>query len=125
MINKKYFFIGIGGIGMSSIAQYLHDKKNNIFGYDRSINRPIKILLEKGINITNKLDFENVPKSMLKEDVIVIYTPAVSYENAFLKYFRSNGNSIYKRSEILDLKLFFVCSVPAVPKRRVKYKSSL
>ncbi|CAI8386247.1 MAG: UDP-N-acetylmuramate--L-alanine ligase [Flavobacteriales bacterium] len=101
MINKKYFFIGIGGIGMSSIAQYLHDKKNNIFGYDRSINRPIKILLEKGINITNKLDFENVPKSMLKEDVIVIYTPAVSYENAFLKYFRSNGNSIYKRSEIL------------------------
>ncbi len=101
MINKKYFFIGIGGIGMSSIAQYLHDKGNNIFGYDRSINRAIKILLEKGINITNKLNFENVPKSMVKEDVIVIYTPAVSNENAFLKYFRSNGNSIYKRSEIL------------------------
>ena len=38
MINKKYFFIGIGGIGMSSIAQYLHDKGNIIFGYDRENN---------------------------------------------------------------------------------------
>ena len=30
MTNKKYFFIGIGGIGMSSIAQYLHEKENII-----------------------------------------------------------------------------------------------
>ena len=37
MINKKYFFIGIGGIGMSSIAQYLHDKGNIVFGYDAII----------------------------------------------------------------------------------------
>ena len=44
MINKKYFFIGIGGIGMSSIAQYLHDKGNIVFGYDRENNQAIKIL---------------------------------------------------------------------------------
>ena len=39
MVNKKYFFIGIGGIGMSSIAQFLHDKGNIVFGYDQSNNR--------------------------------------------------------------------------------------
>ena len=30
MTNKKYFFIGIGGVGMSSIAQYLYEKENTI-----------------------------------------------------------------------------------------------
>ena len=42
MTNKKYFFIGIGGIGMSSIAQYLHEKENIILGYDASENKSIK-----------------------------------------------------------------------------------
>ena len=44
MINKKYFFIGIGGIGMSSIAQYLYEKGNTILGYDASENKSVKIL---------------------------------------------------------------------------------
>ena len=51
MTNKKYFFIGIGGIGMSSIAQYLHEKENIILGYDASENKSIKILLKKGIDV--------------------------------------------------------------------------
>ena len=33
--NKKYFFIGIGGIGMSSIARYYNNLGNKIMGYDR------------------------------------------------------------------------------------------
>ena len=89
-------FIGLGAMG-SVMAPLLGQSGYNIFGYDRSINRPIKILLEKGINITNKLDFENVPKSMLKEDVIVIYTPAVSYENAF----KINSNINYILGDLL------------------------
>ena len=32
---KYYFFIGIGGIGMSSLAKYLAIKTKNIVGYDR------------------------------------------------------------------------------------------
>ena len=44
MLNKKYFFIGIGGIGMSAIAQFLHDKGNTVFGYDQSNNRIISVL---------------------------------------------------------------------------------
>ena len=102
MVNKKYFFIGIGGIGMSSIAQFLHDKGNIVFGYDQSNNRSIEILLKKGIAITNKLNLEEIPEDIMGEDLEIIYTPAVKKDNIFLNYFISNGkNKIYKRSEIL------------------------
>ena len=101
-MNKKYFFIGIGGIGMSSIAQFLHDKGNIVFGYDQSNNRSIEILLKKGIAITNKLNLEEIPEDIMGEDLEIIYTPAIKNDNIFLNYFISNGkNKIYKRSEIL------------------------
>ena len=101
-MNKKYFFIGIGGIGMSSIAQFLHDKGNIVFGYDQSNNRSIEILLKKGIAITNKLNLEEIPEDIMGEDLEIIYTPAIKKDNIFLDYFISNGkNKIYKRSEIL------------------------
>ena len=102
MTNKKYFFIGIGGIGMSSIAQYLHEKENIILGYDASENKSIKILLKKGIDVINKLSLKSIPDYMKKDDVIVVYTPAIPDDNIFLKYFRKNvNNQIYKRSEML------------------------
>ena len=87
---------------MSSIAQYLHDKGNIIFGYDRENNQSVKILLNKGIVITNKLNLDLIPKEMIGEDVEIIYTPAVKDDNIYLDYFISKGlNKIYKRSEIL------------------------
>ena len=102
MTNKKYFFIGIGGIGMSSIAQYLKEKGNTILGYDASRNKSVKILVENGIEVINNLSLKSIPDYMKREDVIVIYTPAIPDDNIFLKYYRSNGNNpIYKRSEIL------------------------
>ena len=87
---------------MSSIAQYLHDKGNIIFGYDRENNQAVKILLHKGIVITNKLNLDLIPKEMMGDDVEIIYTPAVKDDNIYLDYFISKGlNKIYKRSEIL------------------------
>ena len=32
---KRIFFIGIGGVSMSTIATYMHFKGYQIFGYDR------------------------------------------------------------------------------------------
>ena len=102
MTNNKYFFIGIGGIGMSSIAQYLYEKENTILGYDASVNKSVKILEKKGIEVTNKLSLKSIPDYMKNDDVIVVYTPAIPDDNIFLKYFRANGNKkIQKRSEIL------------------------
>ena len=46
MSYNKYFFIGVGGIGMSSIANYLIDTKNIVFGYDRSSNKLVDKLID-------------------------------------------------------------------------------
>ena len=102
MLNKKYFFIGIGGIGMSSIAQFLHDKGNIVFGYDQLNNPIIEKLSNKGIGVTNKLNLDEIPQNIMGEDLEIIYTPAIKQDNIYLNYFISKGkNKIYKRSEIL------------------------
>ena len=64
MTNKKYFFIGIGGIGMSSIAQYLYADKNIVIGYDTSESKSVKILVNKGIEVINKQNLESIPDYM-------------------------------------------------------------
>ena len=102
MSNNKYFFIGVGGIGMSSIANYLIDTKNIVFGYDRSSNKLVDRLINNGLNFTDKLDIGIVPKEFLDDNVIVVYTPAIKNDNVFLNYFsNTKRNKIFKRSEIL------------------------
>ena len=75
MSHNKYFFIGVGGIGMSSVANYLIDNKNIVFGYDRSSNRLVDKLIDNELQFTDKLDIGHVPKEFLDDNVIVVYTP--------------------------------------------------
>ena len=102
MSHNKYFFIGVGGIGMSSIASYLIDTKNIVFGYDRSSNKLVDKLIDNGLKFTDKLDIDPVPQEFLDDNVIVVYTPAIKNDNVFLDYFSNKKrNKIFKRSEIL------------------------
>ena len=50
-INDIYF-VGIGGIGMSGIAELLHNLDFNISGSDLSDNENVNRLQKLGINIT-------------------------------------------------------------------------
>ena len=99
--NKKYFFIGIGGIGMSSIARYYNNLGNKIMGYDRVKSDIVEMLSKEGIKVFNNTDISLIPQNFRSQDVIVIYTSAISHNNLYLKYFISNNNKIFKRSEIL------------------------
>ena len=99
--NKKYFFIGIGGIGMSSIARYYNNLGNKIMGYDRVKSDIVEMLSKEGIKVFNNTDISLIPDNFRSQDVIVIYTSAISQNNLYLKYFISNNNKIFKRSEIL------------------------
>ena len=102
MSHNKYFFIGVGGIGMSSIANYLIDTKNIVFGYDRSSNKLVDKLIDNGLKFTDKLDIGQVPQEFLDDNVIVVYTPAIKNDNVFLDFFlNKKRNKIFKRSEIL------------------------
>ena len=99
--NKKYFFIGIGGIGMSSIARYYNNLGNKIMGYDRVKSDIVEMLSKEGIKVFNNTDISLIPEKFKSQDVIVIYTSAISQNNLYLKYFINNNNKVYKRSEIL------------------------
>ena len=52
---KYYFFIGIGGIGMSSLANYLKIKNKKIAGYDREKTKLVSIdfSLQRYKNVKN------------------------------------------------------------------------
>ena len=104
MSYNKYFFIGVGGIGMSSIANYLIDTNNIVFGYDRSSNKLVDKLIDNGLKFTDKLDIGLVPQEFLDDNVIVVYTPAIKDDNVFLDFFSNKKrNKIFKRSEIFCL----------------------
>lgn len=87
---------------MSSIANYLIDTKNIVFGYDRSSNKLVDKLIDNGLKFTDKLDIGLVPQEFLDDNVIVVYTPAIKNDNVFLDFFSNKKrNKIFKRSEIL------------------------
>lgn len=99
--RAAYYFIGIGGIGMSSIAKYLVTNNFKVGGYDLTKSNITKKLEKRGIKIVYKDDMENIPLQFRKKNVIVVYTPAISKEHKQLVFFKNQGNTIYKRSQIL------------------------
>lgn len=99
------YFVGIGGIGMSALALYFIKGGYKIAGYDRSESQITRSLSENGCDITFTDDLKYLTAMFRneseREKVIIVYTPAIPAENKILLHFRSNGYSIYKRSEIL------------------------
>ena len=96
-----YYFIGIGGIGMSSIAKYLITNNFIVGGYDLTKTEITKNLEKSGAKINYREDLKSVPSVFKKEDVIVVFTPAISKKNKQLNFFKNQGNPIFKRAEIL------------------------
>tara|TARA_B100001564_G_scaffold292513_1_gene256806 strand:+ start:11424 stop:12755 length:1332 start_codon:yes stop_codon:yes gene_type:complete len=96
-----YYFLGIGGIGMSSIAKYLITNNFKVAGYDLTKTDITKNLEKSGVKINYKDDIKTIPSLFKKEDVIVIFTPAISKKNKQLNFFKNQGNPIFKRAEIL------------------------
>jgi len=74
---KKVHFVGIGGIGMSALAQYLKDHGVIVTGSDRE-ESPVTELLEKmGIDVSIGQNTENV-----SEDAeVLVYSDAVPEDN--------------------------------------------
>src|ERR1017187_5849031 len=105
---KKYrmvYFIGIGGIGMSALARYFKSLGVEISGYDRVSTSLTNELESEGMKIHFDDSISMIPSSIIdspnKENVLVIYTPAIPSNHSELNYFRNNNYPIFKRSEIL------------------------
>ena len=98
-----YYFLGIGGIGMSAIARYLNQAGNRVLGYDR-VRTPLCSELEReGMPIHYEDCIENIPSELTPENTLVIYTPAIPKDSAQLNYFKTKEYTLNKRSEILGL----------------------
>ncbi|RKD96031.1 UDP-N-acetylmuramate--L-alanine ligase [Marinifilum flexuosum] len=101
---KNIYFVGIGGIGMSAIARYFHSIGKNVFGYDRTSTKLTGELLEEGIKITFEDDLDTIPNEFLiKENTLVVFTPAIPKDHQQLSYFKLNSYTIMKRSQVLGL----------------------
>ncbi len=103
--NIEYiYFIGIGGIGMSALARYFNLNGKRVAGYDRVSTALTDNLTREGMSIHFNDDIEAVPKEFLNRDsALVVYTPAIPESHSEFRYFRQNGYSLLKRSELLGM----------------------
>ncbi len=100
----KYYFLGIGGIGMSSIARYFISKGYQVGGYDKTETKLTKALISEGINVNYEDTKSVIPEEFLSaKKTLVIITPAIPATHKQLEYFKANDFKIVKRSELLGM----------------------
>ncbi len=95
----NYYFIGIGGIGMSALARYFKYIGKNVSGYDRTPSHLTAELESEGIQVHYEDRPDLVPINV--EKTFVIYTPAIPASLGEMEYVREKGYSMCKRSRAL------------------------
>ncbi len=91
-------FIGIGGIGMSALARFMHLRGKVVTGYDRTRTKLTDALEAEGMEI----GFEPDPTRLEGVD-LVIYTPAVPAVHAELVEAKRRNMPVMKRAEVLGM----------------------
>lgn len=98
--EKKIYFIGIGGISMSSLAKFLSVCGYEVSGSDEVRSEETDALAFYGIRVFIGVDGER--KGILEADVIV-YTDAISLVHEELLFAKRLGKKIYARADFLGL----------------------
>jgi len=103
-MNKfnRYYFLGIGGIGMSAIARYFNSKGFQVGGYDRTQTKLTTDLQSEGIQICFNEELSYIPADFMNSNsTLVVLTPAIPETHPQLIYFRENNFNILKRAQVL------------------------
>ena len=103
-MNKftQYYFLGIGGIGMSALARYFYTKGFRVAGYDRTETKLTSDLQAEGIAVCFDEAVNQIPTRYTKpENTLVVITPAIPQNHPQLKYFQENNFTIQKRAQVL------------------------
>lgn len=99
---RQYYFLGIGGIGMSAIARYFHQKGHLVGGYDLTRTPLTQALEDEGIKIHYDDNISLIPVRFMDiENTVVVYTPAIPANHSELEFFTKGHFTLLKRSEIL------------------------
>ena len=101
----KIFFIGIGGIGMSGIAELMSDQGYKISGSDLIINNNIKRLKKKGIKI-----YIGHKKTNIKSITLAVFSSAIINDNSEIKRCKELKIPLLSRADMLaELMRFKKC----------------
>lgn len=93
----KIYFIGICGIGMSSLAKFLSLKGFTILGNDKNYSKNCELF--KGFNI-KIYKHENLKR--IEESDVIVYTSAINSNNKGLVYAKELEKAIYSRAKLLN-----------------------
>lgn len=101
---KAVYFIGAGGIGMSALVRYFLSKGKKVGGYDRTPSELTEKLIKEGALIHYEDNICSIPADFkAKESTLIVYTPAIPASHTEFTWFRDNGFSIQKRSQVLGM----------------------
>ena len=93
----RYYFLGIGGIGMSALARFFHQRGDMVTGYDRTPSPLTAALETEGIGV----HYEDRPDLLPDGIDLVVYTPAVPQELNEFQELKKRGVKMEKRSQVL------------------------
>lgn len=93
----NYYFLGIGGIGMSALARFFKQRGDTVSGYDRTASPLTRQLEAEGIGVHYTDDPSLIPEQI----DLVVYTPAVPVDTAEFQYLLKKGVLMQKRSQVL------------------------
>ena len=94
--KKKFYFLGIGGISMSTLAVFLKSMGNIVSGSDTNRSKSTEILEEEGIEVD--FCFE---KRKIESADYVIYSSAIKDGNEQFEFAKSLGKRLAVRGELL------------------------
>ena len=98
----KYYFLGIGGIGMSALARYFNAQGFRVAGYDRAESLVTDGLEAEGIQVVTDERVAALPAAFIDpKATLVVYTPAIPADHPQLLFFRQRGFAVRKRAEVL------------------------
>jgi UDP-N-acetylmuramate--alanine ligase len=96
------YFLGIGGIGMSGLAQYLKAEGYQVAGYDRTPSTITELLVDLDIQISFDDHVEVLTSDyLIPATTLVVYTPAIPQNSVLLGYFAAQGYTQIKRAALL------------------------
>jgi UDP-N-acetylmuramate--alanine ligase len=95
-LPKRYHFIGIGGIGMSALAQILLEKGVPVSGSDTALSPVTEKLQKQGAKIYVDHSEENVDVPM-----VIVYNSMIQEDNPEMRAGRRRGCPILHRSDLL------------------------
>lgn len=99
---QNFYFVGIGGIGMSALARYFNASGKKVMGYDKTATKITSALISEGIDIIFEDVVSEETKHLNPENTLVIFTPAIK-KLEILNHFNRHGFTVLKRAKVLGL----------------------